>query len=47
VSTAADEYRDYVPSVPKVYIVMAWLWVAVPFGFGAYQLLLKVGQLFG
>lgn len=46
-SDAIDEYRDYVPSVPKPYIVMAWLWVAVPFGFGAYQLLLKVGQLFG
>lgn len=27
--------------------VMAWLWVAVPFGYGVWQLLIKVGQLFG
>jgi hypothetical protein len=47
VSDVINEYRDYVPTVPKAYIVMAWLWVAVPFGFGVYQLLLKVGQLFG
>jgi hypothetical protein len=27
--------------------VFAWLWVAVPFGYGLWQLLVKVVQLFG
>ena len=26
--------------------VFAWLWVAVPFGYGVWQLLVKVVQLF-
>lgn len=42
----STELHDYTPTVPTAYIVLAWLWVAVPFGYGAYQLLLKVGQLF-
>ncbi|GAS95041.1 uncharacterized protein RMCC_2007 [Mycolicibacterium canariasense] len=41
------ELHDYTPTVPKVYIALAWLWVVLPFGYGAYQLVLKVGQLFG
>ncbi|MDV3127064.1 hypothetical protein M1247_19225 [Mycobacterium sp. 21AC1] len=41
------EDQDYAPTVPKGYIALAWLWVVVPFGYGAYELLLKVGQLFG
>ncbi|ABK73109.1 MFS transporter small subunit [Mycolicibacterium smegmatis] len=41
------ELHEYQPTVPKVYIALAWLWVAVPFAYGVYQLLLKVGQLFG
>jgi hypothetical protein len=28
-------------------IVFAWLWVLVPFGYGVYQLFLKLVQLFG
>lgn len=28
-------------------LVLAWLWVAVPFGYGLYQLLLKIPALFG
>jgi hypothetical protein len=47
VSESPVERRDYPPTVPKPYIALAWLWVAVPFGYGVYQLLLKVGQLFG
>ena len=27
-------------------IVLTWLWVAVPFGYGVWQLLIKVAQLF-
>ena len=28
-------------------IVLAWAWVAIPFGYGVYELILKVVQLFG
>ncbi|MGE2734435.1 MFS transporter small subunit [Mycolicibacterium vaccae] len=41
------ELREYTPTVPWVYIVLAWVWVAVPFGYGLYELLIKVGRLFG
>lgn len=27
--------------------VLAWLWVAVPFGYGLYELVLKIPALFG
>lgn len=27
--------------------VFAWLWVVVPFGYGLYQLLVKIPALFG
>ncbi|MGV0741944.1 MFS transporter small subunit [Mycolicibacterium sp. XJ870] len=43
----AVDYHEYAPTVPKVYIALAWLWVVAPFAYGFYQLLLKVGQLFG
>ena len=26
---------------------LAWLWVLVPFGYGLYQLLIKIPALFG
>ncbi|MGY4652335.1 MFS transporter small subunit [Mycobacterium sp. URHB0021] len=29
----------------QVYIGLAWLWVAVPFAYGVFELLLKVKQL--
>ena len=28
-------------------LVLAWLWVAVPFAYGVYELIQKVAQLFG
>jgi len=28
-------------------IVLAWAWVVLPFGYGVYQLFLKLVQLFG
>jgi hypothetical protein len=28
-------------------MVLAWLWVLVPFGYGAYELLVKIPALFG
>lgn len=27
--------------------VLLWLWVAVPFGYGLYQLLVRIPALFG
>ena len=31
----------------NVVIAVAWLWVALPFAYGVWQLLIKVSQLFG
>ena len=45
--TADVQLRDYESTVPNVYVVLAWLWVAVPFGYGVYELMLKVSKLFG
>jgi hypothetical protein len=44
--TADVEFRDYQSTVPKVYIALAWLWVAMPFAYGVFELSLKVKQLF-
>ncbi|MGQ0483632.1 MAG: MFS transporter small subunit [Pseudonocardia sp.] len=30
----------------SVLIALAWLWVAVPFAYGVWQLMIKVAQLF-
>lgn len=40
------ELHDYRPTVPTVSIALAWLWVAVPFAYGVFELVLKVKQLF-
>jgi hypothetical protein len=32
--------------VSPVLIALAWLWVALPFGYGVWQLLTKITQLF-
>ncbi|MBW0093900.1 hypothetical protein I4I73_31305 [Pseudonocardia sp. KRD-184] len=29
-----------------VLLVLAWLWVVVPFGYGLYQLIVKIPALF-
>ena len=44
--TADVEFHDYQSRVPKVYIALAWLWVAIPFVYGVFELILKVKQLF-
>ena len=44
--TADVEFRDYESTVPSVYIALAWMWVAIPFGYGVFELLLKVSKLF-
>ena len=33
--------------VSPVLVALAWLWVVVPFGYGLYQLLVKIPALFG
>ena len=30
-----------------VLLVVVWLWVAIPFAYGVYELIRKVAQLFG
>jgi hypothetical protein len=30
----------------KPLLVLAWVWVGIPFAYGAYELFLKVTQLF-
>jgi hypothetical protein len=38
--------HEYEPTVPTVYIALAWLWVGIPFAYGVFELILKVKQLF-
>ena len=39
--------REHRPPVSPAVVVLAWLWVLVPFGYGLYQLVLKIPALFG
>ena len=45
--TVDVELRDYESTVPSAYIALAWIWVAVPFAYGVYELMLKASKLFG
>ena len=42
-SAAAPTDRRVRPAL----IALAWLWVALPFAYGAWQLFTKITQLFG
>ena len=33
--------------ISPVLAALAWLWVLVPFGYGLYQLVIKIPALFG
>jgi hypothetical protein len=44
--TVDTELHDYKPTIPKIYIALAWVWVAIPFGYGVYELMLKATKLF-
>jgi hypothetical protein len=33
--------------ISPVLAILAWLWVLVPFGYGLYQLVIKIPALFG
>ncbi len=35
------------PSNRAALMALAWLWVLAPFGYGAYELLVKIPALFG
>jgi hypothetical protein len=35
------------PAVSPLLTAVVWLWVLVPFGYGLYQLLIKIPALFG
>jgi len=35
------------PRPRRILTVLAWAWVIVPFGYGLYQLLVKIPALFG
>jgi hypothetical protein len=34
-------------AVNPALVVLAWLWVLIPFGYGLYQLIIKIPALFG
>lgn len=34
-------------SISPVLAALAWLWVLIPFGYGLYQLVVKIPALFG
>jgi len=42
-STRFEEGRGVSPALA----VLAWLWVLVPFGYGLYELVIKIPALFG
>jgi hypothetical protein len=44
-STSTDSAMTK-PAGSTPLVVLAWLWVAVPFGYGLYQLLIKIPALF-
>ncbi len=45
------EIRDRIPAAEPLnrapLMALAWLWVLAPFGYGAYELLVKIPALFG
>jgi hypothetical protein len=45
-STQAETHTGWSP-VQWVGAVLAWFWVAVPFAWGLYELIVKIPALFG
>ena len=46
-SASAEEPAVARSGARTALLVVAWLWVLVPFGYGVYELILKVVDLFG
>lgn len=44
-STSTDSAVSTAMNVPLM--IFMWLWVVVPFGYGIYQLVIKIPALFG
>lgn len=42
-----EESAATTPAATAPLAVLAWLWVIVPFGYGLYQLVVKIPALFG
>ena len=43
--TSGENRRD--GALNPALIALVWLWVLVPFGYGLYQLVIKIPALFG
>jgi hypothetical protein len=41
----SEDRRDGAPN--PALIALVWVWVLVPFGYGLYQLVIKIPALFG
>ena len=46
-STQSESAPSPANPISPVLAALAWLWVLVPFGYGLYQLLIKIPALFG
>ena len=46
-SQHGDPRAENPQAINPVLAALAWLWVLVPFGYGLYQLLIKIPALFG
>ena len=44
-ATTTGGSRDGAPS--PILVALVWLWVLIPFGYGLYQLVVKIPALFG
>lgn len=45
-STSTESTESAIPAVNLLRAVLVWLWVTVPFGYGLYQLVVKIPALF-
>ena len=45
-STSTESTESATPAVNLLRAVLVWLWVTVPFGYGLYQLVVKIPALF-
>lgn len=45
-SSATDTAPEH-GAAPAPVTALAWLWVAIPFGWGFYELVVKIPALFG
>lgn len=46
-SARSDVDSDTTGAAPGLVVLVAWLWVLVPFAYGVYNLVIKAQNLFG